>query len=261
MKDSTKRKFLQTAGVVGITGLTGCSQIAGGNGTGGVEESDPSQQDDENADQSSEEEQSNTLKESFEEYSPGSLPTNWFRTQGTVDGTKVVAESDVKPDAVVGTQMLAISWNEDMGADTDVVGWPTTDSQESYTPTKIGFSLYDKVEQSADWWHFEANSPDAPNGRILYITGGDEKRRFRFGTGNQDLFTIRDTYWSQGWHRVEFLNINWENNSTDIAIDGNTVQEDVSFVGSKIYNIEFRANNTNYQDLLIDNIEITLGEE
>lgn len=281
MRDSTRRRFLRTGGVVGIAGLTGCSQITGGNdikdtdGDGvidsedyaprdpdvqdaeDIEGSNSAEEDDETEDESSNEKQSNTLNESFENYPTGTLPTNWSITQGNQAGTEVVSESSVQPNAVAGNQMLAVSWNDDRGKDNTVSGWPT-DSQGSHKPSEISFSLYDKVERTSNAWHFEASS--SADGRVLYIIGGNEERRFRFGTGDQEWFTVRDTYWSQGWHKVEFLNIDWQNKTTNIAIDGVTVQDNVSFVGPSISTVEFRARGFNQQDLLIDDIEITLSE-
>lgn len=255
---SLRRELMNYVGTAAIGGIIG--YYAGAKRLLGLQKpvtQPPRPEDEDNNGRNSPEEQPAVLTESFEAYTTGSFPTNWSITQGNQGGTEIVSQNDVSPDPVDGTQMMSISWGEDSGEDTTVSGWPT-DTGESYKPNNIKFSVYAPLEQDTNAWHFEANSPD--DERVLFIIGGNEEKRFRFGSGEREWITIRDTYWSEGWHEVEFSNIDWETNQADISFDAETVQENVSFIDSEISKLEFRTRDFDRMDMLVDNIVVTLGD-
>lgn len=100
VRDSTRRRFLRTGGVVGIAGLTGCSQITGGNdikdtdGDGVIDSEDyaprdPDVQDAEDVEETNSadtDDSGNTNRESFQddfEYQDDSLSENGWEPQNS----------------------------------------------------------------------------------------------------------------------------------------------------------------------------------
>ncbi|MFB6143082.1 MAG: hypothetical protein ABEJ30_07035 [Halorientalis sp.] len=195
------------------------------------------------------------FSEGFESYQVNALPTNWrIQTGGKGGITGVVPESEIAPSAVSGSKVLALSWGDDDGEDTAIIGPVNPAAETSYTPSALSIRVYDPRQSSNDNWEVRFYNADM---KRVFGFFGNARDKELVATNRDGWQSRTDTYWSAGWHEIRFADIDWQRGTTNVIVDGETHFEQSSFKGSNISQIQLHARNYDDTDFLVDSIRAT----
>jgi len=268
VKDSTRRQFLRTGGVVGMVGLTGCSQITGGNDikdtdddgvidsedyaprdpdvqdAEDVEESNPIEQDEGNQEQTSDDpEQTSMTVDGFED-------GNIDEYTGEISGFEV-------QQSVVANGVNALKGDGDNTSIFRDVSLSQPSRVQGYGRVERGGG-----NENAHISYFNGGSSGS---KILEINFFMNRGSDGYGdtSGEPKLVVNRtdvcDISYST-WYLVELEDINWgEERVGEVKVDGDVKAEDIDFhnSGSTIDTLRLKVNDWEDELGYFDDISIS----